>query len=117
MRFQIILSIFICIALARLLIQFKKRRIGIFYFLFFLSVWLSIFFLTWNNAFLNKIGKLIGLDRGAFFLIYIGLAFLFYYVFVSTVRFYQLEKKINVLIRNYAIDDFLKRHSVSDHRE
>lgn len=117
MRFQIILSVFICIALVRLWIQFKKRRIGIFYFLFFLIVWLSIFFLTWNNAFLNKIGKLIGLDRGAFFLIYIGLTFLFYYVFVSTIKFYQMEKKINALIRSYALDDFCKRYKISDHKE
>jgi len=86
--FQKILTLLIGMAILRLVIQFYKKRINAFFFLFFLGMWSTILFFNWNNIFLNKIGHLFGIDRGATVLVYIGLFLLFYYVFVSLVRFY-----------------------------
>lgn len=114
MWFQVSLSLLVLVAVIRLFVQFKKRHINLFTFSFFLIVWLSVLFLNWNNSPLNKIGKLLGLERGADILVYVGLFLLFYYVFVSTIKFYKLEQDINKLVRRDAIEDFCKKYNIEN---
>ncbi len=108
MGFQICLSTLILIAITRLIIQFHKKHINPFFFLFFLIIWCSVFFLNWNNALLNKFGNLLGMERGADVLVYIGLFLLFYYMFASIIKSYKIERDIDKLVRKDAVDDFLK---------
>lgn len=117
MGFQIILTLFIFIVICRLFVQFKKRNINLFFFLFFVIIWGIVLFFNWNNTLLNKLGNLLGLAKGADVLVYVALIFLFYYVFVSVIRFYKLEKEISKLVRKDAVGDFLKRYNIkSDER-
>lgn len=110
MNFQIILSLLIIFAIIRLFFQLLKKHINLVEFLFFISAWLIVFFFNWNNDILNKIGKLFGVEKGASVLVYISLFFLFYYVFVSIVKFYRIEREINKLVRKDAVGDFLRRY-------
>ncbi|MBN1384717.1 MAG: DUF2304 domain-containing protein [Elusimicrobia bacterium] len=114
MGFQIVLTLLISVAIIRLIVQFYEKRINSFFFFFFMSIWCSVIFLAWNPAFLNKIGGLLGIPRGATVLVYIGLFLLFYYVFVSIIRFYILEQDINKLVRKNAVDEFLKKYNMKN---
>lgn len=112
MGFKIILTVLVAVAIVRLVLRFYKMRINSFFFFFFMTIWSSVIFLTWNIGFLNKIGHLVGIERGATVLVYVGLFILFYYVFVSIIRFYILEQDINKLVRKNAIDDFVKKYNI-----
>lgn len=112
MGFQIILSLLVLVALIRLFVQYIKKNINHFFFIFFAIVWFSVLFFTWNIDILDKFGSLLGLERGADILVYIALFLLFYYVFVSIVKTYMLEDKISKLVRKDAINDFLKRYNI-----
>lgn len=114
MGFQIFLSIFVFIAILRLFVQFKKKNITPFFFLFFLFIWAFVLYFAWNTTLLDKIGGLLGLERGADILVYLALFLLYYYVFVSIIRFYKLEGEINKLTRKDAINDFLKRYNIEE---
>lgn len=114
MGFQIILTLLISVAIIRLIIQFYEKRINSFFLFFFLIIWSSIIFLSWNISFLNKIGGLLGIQRGATVLVYIGLFLLFYYVFVSIIRFYIIEQDINKLVRKSSVDEFLKKYNIKN---
>lgn len=116
MGFQILLSLLVLIVIIRLFVQYRGRHINFFFFLFFLIVWLLVLFFNWNNSLLNKIGNMLGLERGVDILIYTALFLLFYYVFVSIIRFYKLEHEINKLVRKDAINDFLKRYNINDEK-
>jgi len=95
-------------------VQFYKKHINAFSFFFFLTAWAFVLFLNWNNAFVRKIGDLLGKREGARILVYAALFLLFYYVFISAIKFYKLEQNINTLIRKEAINDFLKRYNIKD---
>jgi len=112
MGFQIILSGLILVALIRLSVQFYKKHINSFVLLFFLAIWGVVLFLTWNAGLLNKFGRLLGIERGATILVYIGLFMLFYYVFVSMLKFYKLEQNIDKLVKKDAIRNFLERYNL-----
>lgn len=116
MGFQILLSLLVFIVVIRLFVQFRKKHINFFFFFFFLMVWLLVLFFNWNNNLLNKIGNTLGLERGVDFLVYTALFLLFYYVFVSIIRFYRLEQEINKLVRKDAINDFLKRYNITNEK-
>lgn len=111
MNFQIILTIFVSIALLRLCIQFWKKNINLFTFFFFLVVWSVVLFFNWNNTFLNKLGSLLGLEHGASLLVYIALFLLFYYVFVSLIKLHKIEQEISKLVKKDAVNEFLKKHN------
>lgn len=113
MGFQIILSLLIVVAIIRLFVQFYKKHINFFFFFFFLTVWSMVLFLNWNNPLLNRLGSFLGIKRGATILVYIGLFLLFYFAFVSIIRFYELEQDVNKLVKKDAIDDFLKRYNIN----
>lgn len=110
MIFQIILSLLIILVIIRLLSQLFRKYINYAVFFFFLSIWVFVFYLNWNNEILNKIGNVFGVERGVNLVIYTALFFLFYYVFVSIIKFYRIERQINKLVKKDAVDDFLKRH-------
>jgi len=93
-------------------VQFYKKHINAFSFFFFLTVWAFALFLNWDNAFIRKMGDLLGKREGARILVYAALFLLFYYVFISAMKFYKLEQDINTLIRKEAMNDFLKRYSI-----
>lgn len=114
MIFRIVLSILVIVAIARLCVQFYNKRINSFFLSFFLLVWGAVLFLTWNTAFLYKLGRLFGVQRGVNVLIYIGLFLLFYYAFVSLIRIYKIERDVDVLVKKMAINDFLKNYDVGD---
>ncbi len=114
MGFQILLSIFIVIGIIRLTVQFYKKQINSFFFIFFLLIWSVVLFFNWNNALLNKMGRVLGIDRGATVLVYAGLFLLFYHAFVSTIRFYELERNIDKLVRKDAVRDFVHRYGIKD---
>jgi len=111
MGFQILWSTLIVFAIIRLLIQFHKKHISLFSFSFFLLAWSLVLLLNWNNALLNKIGHILGIERGATVLVYVALFILFYYVFISMVRFRKIEQDIDKLARKSAIESFLKSYN------
>lgn len=108
--FQMFLSLLVIIAIIRLIVQYYKKHINTFFFLFFLAVWCLVFFLNWNNAILNKFGHLLGIERGATILVYIGLLLLSYSVFVGIIKFYKVEQDIDKLVQKDAVNGFLKRY-------
>lgn len=110
MGLQIIMSLLIFAAIFRLCVQFYKKHVHLFFFLFFLMIWCFVLFLSWDNTLLNRMGYVLGIDRGATALVYLALFFLFYYVFVTIVRFYKIEQDIDKLVRKGAVEDFLKRY-------
>lgn len=110
MGFQIILSVLIIIAIIKLTIRFYKREINRFYFILFLTIWSLIFLLDLNNSFVKKIGYVLGMQTGANVLVYIGMFLLFYYVFVSEVKFYKMERDIHELVKKNAKEDFMNRY-------
>jgi hypothetical protein len=114
MGFQIIFSALIFMAVIRLCVQFRKKNIKPFFFFFFISVWVLVLFLNWNKPFLKMIGHLLGIERGAAILVYFGFFLVFYYIFVSLIKFYKIEQDINKLITKEAVNDFLKRYQARD---
>lgn len=116
MVFQVLLSLLIFIAIVRLFIQLRKKHINLFFFFFFLIIWSLVMFFNWNNILLNKIGKILGVERGVDILVYTALFLLFYYVFVSIIRFYKLEHEINMLVKRDAIRDFEERYNINDNK-
>ncbi|MBD3271643.1 MAG: DUF2304 family protein [Elusimicrobia bacterium] len=114
MVFQYILTMLIGMAVLRLIIQYYKKRINSFFFIFFFCIWSVVLFFNWNNEFLNRIGHLFGIDRGATVLVYFGLFLLFYFVFVSLVRFYIVEHDINKLVMKTAVHDFIRKYNLEN---
>lgn len=117
MGFQIILSLLVVFAICRLVTQFYKKTINSFFFFFFLTIWSLVLFLNWNNAFLNKMGHLLGIERGATVLVYIALFLIFYYIFLSIIRFYKIERDIDRLVKKDAVDEFAKKHNITHKKE
>jgi len=114
MVLQVILSLLILVAAIRLLAHFYKKRISLLFLIFFLTIWCLVLFLNWNSLLLNRFSDFLGIGRGAITLAFIGFFMLLYYVFVSLVRFYELEQEINKLARRDAIDDFMRHHDIED---
>jgi len=114
MGFQIFLSVLVLIAMIRLIVQFIKKHINLFYFLFFTTVWSLAVFLSWNVPLLNKIGQSLGMQRGATMLVYMALFILFYFLFVGITKFYRLEQDINKLVKNDAVRNFKENHKIED---
>lgn len=73
-------------------------------------MWGVIFWLDLNNSFVKKIGNILGMQAGANVLVYIGMFLLFYYVFLSEVKFYKMERDIYELTKKNAKDDFLNKY-------
>lgn len=114
MGFQILWSVLIIFAIVRLFTQFHKKHISLFSFLFFLLAWGLVLLLNWNNALLNRFGHMLGIERGATVLVYVALFMLFYYVFISMIKFHKLEQEISKLVRKDAVSDFTKRHDIKN---
>lgn len=112
MGFQILFTFVILLAILRLCIQFYKKSINSFFFLFFFIVWCIAIFLTWNVELLNNLGHLLGIERGANILVYFSLLFLFYYAFVTIIRLYKIEQEINILVKKDAVEDYFKNKQI-----
>lgn len=114
MGFQILWSVLIIFVIVRLFAQFHKKHITLFPFLFFLLAWGIVLFLNWNNALLNRLGHMLGIERGATILVYTALSILFYYVFISMMKFHKLEQEISRLVKKDAVGDFAKRYGIKN---
>lgn len=110
MGFQIIFTILTVFALIRLCVQFRKKSVKLSYYIAFTVIWIMVCILSWNVKYLNEIGRLLGVDRGATILVYIALSLLFYFVAICIARFYKIERDIDRIIRREAVGEFLKKY-------
>ena len=114
MGFQALLSILIIFAITRLFIQFYRKHITTLLFAFSLGIWISVFLLNLNNDAVQMLGRFLGINDGVRVLIYIALFLLFYYAILSAVRFHEIEKKIDILVKKDAVDSFSKKYKLKD---
>ncbi|MBP7087934.1 MAG: DUF2304 domain-containing protein [Candidatus Omnitrophica bacterium] len=110
MGFQALLSVLIIFAIIRLFIQFHRKHITALLFIFSLVMWMGVFFLNLNNDIVQMIGHFLGINDGVRVIIYIAIFLLFYYVVVSAVKFHEIEKKIDLLVKKDAVDSFAKKY-------
>lgn len=114
MGFQALLSALIIFAIARLFIQFHRKHITTLFFTFSLAIWVGVFFLNLNNSVVQMVGHFLGINDGVRVIIYIALFLLFYYAILGAVRFHEIEKKIDILVKKDAVDSFSKKYKLED---
>ena len=114
MGFQLLLSILIIFALIRLFIQFHKKRISTLFFIFLLCVWIGVFFLNLNNDVVQKVGHFLGIADGVRVFVYVAIFLLFYYAVASMVKFHEMEKDINILVKKDEVDSFTRKYKLKD---
>ncbi|MFH1789712.1 MAG: DUF2304 family protein [bacterium] len=103
--FQLLLSAFFLIVIAKLLARFKAHEISGLQATIWLIFWIIacvIVFLPNSTA---KVAKIFHIGRGVDLVIYVGLAIIFYSIFRISVKIEKQKKEITALARKIVLND------------
>ena len=100
---KIIAVVFVLFVSSRAFLRFKDKKISIAELLFWLCVWFSLIFVVFFPDLASKMANIIGIGRGADFILYFSIAMLFYLIFRLYVKLEETEREITILVRELAI--------------
>ncbi len=81
----------------------RRQKFNALHFLVFLGVGAGLLVFTFFPEFLNTIGRIFGLPRGADLLVYVSILFLMYFVLLLLAKAEKNREDITRLVREVAI--------------
>lgn len=92
----------------------KRQKFNALHFLVFIGVGIGLFVFTVFPGFLDKMGHLFGVQRGADVLVYVSIIFLLYFVLLLLNKSEKNREDITRLVREIGVlEDKLQQH---DHK-
>jgi hypothetical protein len=104
MLIQILLLPLILIIIARLVWQWRHKKMGRRFFIFWLVVWLVAGAVIWRPGIASYFANKFGVGRGSDLAIYISIVLIFYLLFRLLMRLEKMEKQITNLVSQLAFD-------------
>ncbi|GAG41155.1 unnamed protein product [marine sediment metagenome] len=107
---QFLAVILIILILIKTLVDFKKNKITLSVFLFWLTFWsitLGIIVIPKVTSFLED--KLLGEGRGTDAIIYFSILFIFFILFKIIVRLEKIKQEITKIVRQLALKEFKEK--------
>jgi hypothetical protein len=102
---QVLILLFALFAISRTIRQFKQGALSIAWLIVWIVFWIVVGIVVLSPQTTDAIAKLVGVGRGADFVIYISLVALFYLVFRMFVKIEDVEREITKLVRKLAIEE------------
>ena len=102
---QIIFSVFALFAISRTIVQFRKGGLTLAWLLFWVVFWLAVGVVVVLPKTTDILANIVGVGRGADFIIYISIIGLFFLVFKMFAKIESVEQEITRLVRKLAIED------------
>ena len=100
---KIIAVLFVLFVSSRAFLRFKDRKISVAELFFWLCIWSGLIVVVFLPDLASGLANIIGIGRGADFIIYFSIAMLFYLIFRLYVKLEETEREITVLVRESAI--------------
>lgn len=101
---QIIITIFVFFALSRVILRFKEGKISLIAMILWLLVWSFVEIIIWIPELTTTIARILGIGRGADFIVYGSIVIIFYLVFRIYIKLEDIERQITTLVRKIALD-------------
>ena len=102
---QIFISVFALFAISRVIVQFRKGGLTIALMLFWALFWLAAIGITMSPQTTDVFARLVGVGRGADFVIYVSLVAIFYLIFRVYIKIESVEQDITKLVRKLALEE------------
>ncbi|MBI2475239.1 DUF2304 family protein [Candidatus Uhrbacteria bacterium] len=102
---QIFILLFALFAISRTLRQFRQGALSIAWLIFWIVFWIVVGGVAISPQTTDVIAKLVGVGRGADFVIYISLIALFYLIFRLFGKIEDVEREITKLVRKLAVEE------------
>jgi len=106
---QVIVVLFALFAISRAFLRFKDKKISGKEFAFWLILWMAAIVVILLPSTSFFFANLLGIQRGADFVVYISIILLFYMVFRLYVKIDSVEREITMLVRQIAVREGKKR--------
>ncbi len=106
---QIIVVAFAVFAISRAFLRFKDRKIAAMSFGLWSALWIAAIVVILLPGTSFFFANLLGIQRGADFVVYISIIALFYLVFRLYVKIDNVEKEVTKLVREIAISKGKKK--------
>ena len=105
MAIQIILTIFILLALSRVIDRFWRKEMHAAELIVWLTLWVVAgVVVLWPSA-TSYLASVLGVGRGSDLVLYIAVMLLFYLAFRMSVKFEKMDRQITKLTRIIALKD------------
>ncbi|MCX6779215.1 MAG: DUF2304 family protein [Candidatus Magasanikbacteria bacterium] len=99
MLIQIILSVFVVVALINTWQRFRSKEITGLALIVWILFWAVVVLVVWRPGLSTELANFLGVGRGADLLFYFSIALLFYLIFRLTVKMEKMERNITKLVR------------------
>lgn len=103
MIFPIVILLIVIFMYLKLLRDFKKNKISIERFLFWMLIWFALSFIAFFPNIITSIANFLGIERAKDFPIYVSIILLFYIVFTILIKIEKLEQEITLLVKRIAL--------------
>ena len=103
MVLQILISLFVFIIFLEIIHHYQSKNISLISLLFWIFIWLAVLLVVWFPQITGYIASFLHIQRGIDSVVYLAIVVLFYLVFRLLLHIDQLEKKIEVLVREIAL--------------
>lgn len=100
---QILIILFALFAWSRAILRFKDGAIKWNELLFWSFLWGALIVLTVNPAITFFFSKLVGIERGVDFFLYLSVMLLFYLIFRIYVKLDNMDQEITKVVREVAL--------------
>ena len=102
---QIFILLFALFAISRTLRQFRQGALSIVWLIFWIVFWIAVGGVALSPQTTDVVAKLVGVGRGADFMIYLSMIALFYLIFRLFGKIEDVEREITKLVRKLAIEE------------
>ena len=102
---QIFILLFALFAISRTLRQFRQGALSIVWLIFWIVFWIAVGGVALSPQTTDVVAKLVGVGRGADFIIYLSMIALFYLIFRLFGKIEDVEREITKLVRKLAIEE------------
>lgn len=93
------------LALMIVIRRYRQKRIGTLSVLLWLPLWLAVAVVILFPGISVAVANFLGIGRGADLILYLGLIFVFYFLFRIGVRLERIDREITQIVRNLALRD------------
>ena len=100
---QIIVVVFAVFAISRAIIRFKDKKISPLSMVFWSVLWIAAIIVILLPGTSFFFANLLGIQRGADFVVYISIIVIFYLLFRLYVKIDTVEKNVTKLVREVAV--------------
>ena len=99
----------VILILIKTIADFKKNKITLAYFLFWMGLWLVILIVAVLPQITGFFAKLLGVGRGVDVAIYFAIIFIFFILFEIITRLEKIKQEITEIVRHLALKNPKKK--------